>query len=122
MSDDENKGLAEMRAKLRDPDKPFGIMTRLRVVDNEAADKLEAIMSEVVPASQLEPGNLTYQVSRDIADPLTFVLYDRWCDIDAVAAHEASEHFRKGVAQMKGLVGGKPEVLLLQFVGEPKPR
>ena len=102
-----------------DPNRPFGIMTRLRAVDADAASTLAALMADVVPPSQAEPGCLAYQVSRDLDDPLTFILYDRWANLQAVVNHEASPHFRAGVARMKGLVAGKPEVTILEFVGEP---
>lgn len=108
-----------LRAELDCTDRPFGIITRLRAVNAAAAETLAAIMAGVVPASRQEPGNLTYEVSRDAADPLLFVLYDRWASLDAVVEHEATEHFKAGAARMKGLIAGKPEVSILQLVGEP---
>ena len=118
MADGPNPLHDRIRATVADVDRPFGIMTRLRVVDESAAETLVEIMSDVVPPSQAEPGCLTYQVSRDGEDPLAFVLYDRWANLQAVKDHEASEYFRAGVARMKGLVAGKPEVTILSFVGE----
>ena len=102
MSEPDNPLHAMIRNTLRDPNTPFGLMTKLRATDRAAADRLEAVFGSVIAGSRKEPGNLTYHVNRDAADPTLFVLYDRWRSLRAVIDHEASPHFKAGVAQLKG--------------------
>ncbi len=54
-----------------------------------------AALAQMVEPSRAEPGNLAYQVHRDPEDPRLFVIYERYADEAAYAAHGASEHFRR---------------------------
>ena len=47
---------------------------------------------EMVRASRAEDGCLDYAFARDLADPDTLVLFERWRDRAALEAHGASPH------------------------------
>ncbi|QZD95874.1 putative quinol monooxygenase [Qipengyuania gelatinilytica] len=49
-------------------------------------------MVEMVRASRAEDGCLDYSFARDIADPDTLILFERWRDQAALAAHGESAH------------------------------
>ena len=47
---------------------------------------------EMVRASRAEDGCLDYSFARDIADPDTLILFERWRDRAALEAHGTSAH------------------------------
>ncbi|HVO55699.1 MAG TPA: putative quinol monooxygenase [Solirubrobacterales bacterium] len=54
-----------------------------------------AALGEMIEPSRAEPGNLAYQVHRDPENPRRFVIYERYVDEAAYAAHAASDHFQR---------------------------
>lgn len=49
-------------------------------------------MVEMIRASRAEDGCLDYTFASDLADPDTLVLFERWRDHEALAAHGTSAH------------------------------
>ena len=63
----------------------------------ETDDAIRAMVS----ASRAEDGCLDYTFAQDLSDPDVLVIYERWRDREAIAAHGASAHmaaFRKVLA------------------------
>ena len=54
-------------------------------------ETVEAIKS-MVAASRAEDGCLDYTFAQDLSDPDTLIIYERWRDQEAVAAHGKSAH------------------------------
>ena len=63
-------------------------------------------MVEMVRASRAEDGCLDYAFAEDLADPDTLILYERWRDRDALAAHGQSAH----MAEFRGVMAANPPV------------
>lgn len=59
------------------------------IADNP--ETVEAIKA-MVAASRAEDGCLTYTFAQDLSDPDTLIIYERWRDQDALAAHGKSAH------------------------------
>ena len=59
---------------------------------------------EMVRASRAEDGCLDYAFAADIADPDTLVLFERWRDSEALAAHGRTEH----MAQFQKVMAANP--------------
>lgn len=55
------------------------------------------IIRIITPLSRQEPGNLAYQAHVSIDDPRRFMIYERYEDAAAFAAHRASAHFQEYV-------------------------
>lgn len=70
----------------------FVVVAQYRVRAGEEAQVANALRNMVAP-TRAEPGNLDYQVFRDPADPSLFILFERYTDEPAFAAHLASPHF-----------------------------
>ncbi len=51
------------------------------------AERVAAILRQLVEPTRAEPGCLQYDVHRDAADPQVFVLWERYVDEEALAAH-----------------------------------
>lgn len=65
------------------------------------ADDLLGALVSMMKASRAEEGCLEYSFGLDISDPSTVVLFERWRDKAALAAHNASPHmaeFQKAMA------------------------
>ncbi len=66
----------------------------IRIADDIATDALAAIVT-MMEKSRAEDGCLDYAFARDLADPQVLVLFERWRDQAALAAHGQSEHMRE---------------------------
>ena len=72
-------------------------------VKPERVDDFIALTEYNAVNSTAEPGNVRFDVLRDVDDPCAFKLYEVWDDDDAIAAHREAEHYRKwaaGIADM----------------------
>lgn len=51
-----------------------------------------AAIKAMVAASRAEDGCYTYTFAQDLSDPDVLIIYERWRDREALAAHGASAH------------------------------
>lgn len=66
-------------------------------------EAMQRLALEHVLRSRGEPGCLSHEVSRDVAQPHRFVFVERWADMAALQVHfrlEASRQFAKTMAQL----------------------
>ena len=63
-------------------------------------------MRAMVEASRAEDGCLTYTFAQCMVDPDTLIIYERWRDQDALAAHGASAH----MAEFQKVMAANPPV------------
>ena len=75
----------------------FVVIASYRVRVGEE-DRVAAALGEMVEPTRTEPGNLDYQVFRAPKDPSLFVLFERYADAAAFAAHRATAHFATWLA------------------------
>ena len=76
----------------------FVVIARYKARAGEE-DRVEAALRNMREPSRAEPGNLDYQVLRDPRQRAVFVLYERYADEAAFAAHQATDHFGIWLAQ-----------------------
>jgi quinol monooxygenase YgiN len=81
---------------------------------NEAFEKAFRDMEKGVASS--EPGNITYDLFRLAGDPQTYVVFEHYKNPAAVAAHGKSDHGKKLIAALSGLLDGRPDAMRLVFV------
>lgn len=91
------------------------IVAVLTAKDGREAE-LEALLKSMAVNSRAEPGNLRYDLWRDIDLPNRFVLDELYKSADAVAAHRASPHFQAYVARIGDLAERLPMVLRAEDV------
>lgn len=58
-------------------------------------DRLAAAMEAQINATRAEQGCLHYGFSRDILEPDTMIISERWSSNEAIAAHFASPHMAR---------------------------
>ena len=68
-------------------------------------ETVEAIKT-MVAASRAEDGCLDYTFAQDLSDPDTLIIYERWRDQEAVAAHGKSPH----MAEFQKVMAANPPV------------
>jgi quinol monooxygenase YgiN len=69
-------------------------IVRLKFPSEERADVTETLR-ELASASRKEPGCVSYIAHHLEEDPDTVVIYEQYRDESALAAHRASDHFKK---------------------------
>ena len=115
--DKENPVIASIKARLKNPDKPFTLIVRIQV--KEGADKqFEAAFAKAIPASRKEKGNLAYDLNRDTQNPSRYLVYERWKDLAALEAHFQTPHLKTLLAELARVTEGAPESQLLVPAGE----
>jgi quinol monooxygenase YgiN len=113
----ENPILANVKAKLKHPDKPFTMLVTAKVKPG-MGDKFEAALAECQKATRKEPGNKSYDLSRDTDHPDIYTLYERWKSVDALADHFKAAHTAKLLGALGDLLDGPPQVKVLTVVGD----
>ena len=73
------------------------------VADNP--ETVEAIKT-MVAASRADDGCIDYTFAQDLTDPDTLIIYERWRDQSAVAAHGTSSH----MAEFQKVMAANPPI------------
>lgn len=94
-----------VRPKLTDPAKPFVLAVTITLKPGQA-EAFAAAVKPVVAASRKEKGCLAYEFSLSTDDPAEVLVYERWANLDALAAHLATPHFRSLSAVVPKLTDG----------------
>jgi Uncharacterized conserved protein len=71
-------------------------MTIIHALFSIKPDFREIFLTETVPlivGSQMEPGNLSYNLYEDLSDPNKFIMVEEWKNQQAVETHNQSSHF-----------------------------
>ena len=65
------------------------------VLKTECIEAFKKAAEEVIKGSRSEEGNVDYTLYQDISDPNNFFFIENWKDENAIAFHNATEHFKK---------------------------
>jgi quinol monooxygenase YgiN len=103
--------LRAAKDSLADSNKPFALVVKFKVKDGQGP-KFEAAVAKAVKETRKEKGNLAYEVSR-APKGSTYVIYERWENLPALAAHLKSAHFTNAWAAVDPLLEKEIEVDLL---------
>ncbi|HEY9313016.1 putative quinol monooxygenase [Williamsia sp.] len=83
-------------------------------VKPEWTEKWLDLVGPFTQATRNEPGNKWFEWKRSVDDPNEFVLVEAFED-DAAGAHVNSEHFKKGIADMRQAVVATPKIISHQI-------
>lgn len=67
-------------------------------------DQILELYKELVEKTVLEPGCIKYELYQDINDPGVLTMIEEWESIEALDAHEKTEHFIRIFPKLKDLV------------------
>lgn len=73
--------------------------------------ELEELLRGMVKPSRAEPGNLRYDLWRDVDQSNRFVLDEMYRDAEAVASHRATAHFQAYLSRINALAERTAAVL-----------
>ncbi len=79
-------------------------------------EEFKALAAELVAKSQAEEGNVFYTLNISQNNPNLLVFMESWKDKDAIAFHNATEHFTRIVPQLGALCEVPGEVELLDEI------
>ena len=109
--------VATVRAAIQDPTKPFVLVVQIKVKDG-AGPKFERAFAEAAKESRKEKGNRVYDLSRSTKNPNEYLVYERWENLGALAAHLKTPHFQTAAAAMSELGNGPPDIRVWATVGD----
>lgn len=78
-------------------------------VNEGAHEEFMAAVKPLVAASQAEAGCIAYDIFQSQTREDVFLMCETWKDAEAVELHNASEHFKVGIAALGSLCTSKIE-------------
>ena len=83
----------------------------------ECVEEFLSITKELVEkTNRLDPGCISYELCRDLKDPLRFAMVEAWKDQESLDAHMKSPHFVELVPKMGALCSQPSELTLMEKV------
>ena len=86
------------------------------VIQEDKVDEFLKITKELVEKSSAEEGNISYSLNRNIEKPNEFAFIEFWRDEEAIAIHNASEHFTRLLPAAGELAAEPPQISLYKEV------
>jgi quinol monooxygenase YgiN len=109
--------LAAVKAKVKDPTKPFTMLVMAKVKPG-MQDKFEAAFAEAIKETRKEKGNTRYDLNRAADEEGLYALYERWDSVAALEAHMKAMHTQKLLEAIGPMLEGAPQVNVGIPVGE----
>ena len=109
--------VAQARAELKDPAKPFTLSVRLTLMDGKA-EPFEAAFAKAAKLAREEKGCLAYEMNRDAKGTAKYLVYEKWENLAALEAHIKSEHFQALAGEVHEMLDGPPEVEVYVLAGQ----
>lgn len=73
-------------------------------------EKYLELAKEMVAGSVAEEGNIFYNLNESLEDPQTVAFIEAWKDQDAIAFHNATDHYTKIGPQLRAMLEAPMEV------------
>lgn len=83
---------------------------------------LEAALRAVTIPTHAEAGCLRYAVHRDIQDPSSFLIVEKWASIADHQTHMGTAHVQELFKKVPGLVAAPPEILTFELIAMGHPQ
>jgi len=83
----------------------------------EHADSWPELTRSFTEATRSEPGNLWFDWSRSLDDPMEYVLVEAFRDGDAGAEHVQSDHFKAAIAELPEYLVETPRIINVTIEG-----
>jgi quinol monooxygenase YgiN len=115
--DKEHPVITAVKSRLKNPDKPFTLIVRVKVKEG-AGKQFEESFAKAIVATRKEKGNLAYDLNRDTQDPSRYLIYERWKDLAALDAHLKTPYLKELLAELPKVAEGAPDSQILLPAGE----
>ena len=87
------------------------VVAKIKAVGGQEAE-MKAALLDIIPKVKEEPGTLVYTLHQDQNDPMVFLFYEKYKDMDALVAHSATAHFKALFKTIKPMLDGNPEIVM----------
>ena len=95
----------------------IGVIATLRV-KNGMTQEFESLFGQLAAQVRAnESGNVAYQLCRSRTEADTYKVLELYRDEEALEAHRASAHFHAAGPGLGSVLGGRPEVEVLDAIG-----
>ena len=115
MNDHSHEGPAitvPIRAALKDPSKPFGMLVQIEVKEGAQA-RWEAAYQKAAAQTRQEEGMLDYILYRSALDARRYILYERWRSLSDLEAHVQTPYIIELQDEVKAVASDLVEVRVL---------
>lgn len=110
--DEPNPVFEQVKAKVKNPKKPFTMLVRLEVKEGANA-KFESAFAPAIKATRAEKGCMAYDLSHDTDSAGSYLLYERWKTLADLQAHLNADHIKSLIPQLGDLTAKPPEIQVL---------
>src|SRR5579884_1682024 len=107
--DNESPIIAQGKAELKHPDRPFVLLVRVQLKDG-MQKKFEAAFATSRQSTRKEKGNLAYQLTRNAKDSTHYVVYEHWKNLAALESHVQSQYVTTLLSEVHDMVEAAPEM------------
>ena len=117
IAQDENPVVTTVKSKVKDKDKPFGMAVIFKVkTGSEKA--FEEAFKPCLEGTRAEKGCLAYYLNRDLDEPNTYIVFERFRSIAALETHAKTPHVAELIKKIGPLTEGEPKVKVLAIAAE----
>jgi quinol monooxygenase YgiN len=109
---DDNPVITAVKAKLKDPDKPFVVLLKVKIKAG-MNEKFTTLFADAIKGTRKEVGNLSYDLNCDTEDGQVYVVYEKWKNLKALEEHMKADYVVKLLAGLNDMAEGTPEVKIL---------
>lgn len=82
---------------------PLKIIASIEAKKEFEEEVLQALYA-VTDGTRLEPGNLAYDLHRDIHNPFKYVLIEIWNSSESIAFHNQTQHYKTFKSAIEGKI------------------
>jgi len=93
----------------------ISVIAKIPLQEGKAKEFTEAF-KEIAVGVATEKDNFLYSLNFSSAEPNMAVIMERYTDQDALNVHSQTDHFKAFGAKIGGLVGGAPEIAVMEEV------
>jgi quinol monooxygenase YgiN len=114
---EESPILTQVKANLKDPDRPFTMVVLAKLKDG-TGPQFERAFAKAIRGTRQEKGNRAYDLNRDARHPHLYMVYERWTNLAALDYHLKTPHITTLLSEIGDLLAEPPEVKVLVPAGE----
>jgi quinol monooxygenase YgiN len=114
---DDHPILSTVRAKLKDPAKPFCLVVNFKIKAG-MDDKVKEVFTPYIKDTRQEKGNLAYQLNKSMEDEVSYVVYEKWANFEAMKSHMSQDYTTKFFSAIGASVDGAPDIKVFLPVAE----
>ena len=108
-ADEEHPVVKLIKSKVKDPKKPFALTVAFKVKAGQEK-AFEEAFGPALTATRKEPGCVAYYLNRDTEDPSTYVMYEQFKSLAAIAEHIKMKHTETLLKTIGPMTEGDPKI------------